>query len=210
MRTRRTTSSGRRATCGRTSRSIQPAVMTVGGWFDAEDLFGALETYKSVEKQSPGATNTLVMGPWFHGGWSRSEGDHLGARAVRRGDVRYYRESIELPFFRRYLKGSTDAAPAESAGVRDRAATSGTRCRPGRRPASRRHAVLPCGRAPLVRPARGGRRLGLLRERPAAAGPVHRGRADQDEPRVHGGGTSGSRRAVPTCSCTRRRRSRTT
>ncbi len=59
-------------------RNIKPAVMTVGGWFDAEDLFGALEVYKSIEKQSPGANNTLVMGPWFHGGWARGDGEFLG------------------------------------------------------------------------------------------------------------------------------------
>ena len=52
-------------------KNIKPAVMTVGGWFDAEDLFGALNTYQSVEKQQPRVThNILVMGPWFHGGWS--------------------------------------------------------------------------------------------------------------------------------------------
>ena len=44
--------------------------MTVGGWFDAENVFGALEAYKQVEASSPGATNVLVMGPWRHGGWS--------------------------------------------------------------------------------------------------------------------------------------------
>lgn len=48
-------------------KNIRPAVMTVGGWFDAEDLFGALKVYESVEKQSPGAYNILVMGPWSHG-----------------------------------------------------------------------------------------------------------------------------------------------
>ncbi len=43
--------------------------MTVGGWFDAEDLYGPLHTYEAVEKANPGITNTLVMGPWRHGGW---------------------------------------------------------------------------------------------------------------------------------------------
>ena len=62
-------------------KNIKPAVMTVGGWFDAEDLFGALNTYKAIESNNPGANNTLVMGPWFHGGWSRSDGDKLGLRA---------------------------------------------------------------------------------------------------------------------------------
>jgi predicted acyl esterase len=53
-------------------RNIKPAVMTVGGWFDAENLFGALETYRRVEASSPKATNFLVMGPWVHGGRSSS------------------------------------------------------------------------------------------------------------------------------------------
>ncbi|MDB5391412.1 MAG: putative hydrolase, CocE/NonD family, partial [Planctomycetaceae bacterium] len=52
-------------------KNIKPAVLTVGGWFDAENLFGALETYKSVEANSPGCSNSIVMGPWLHGGWSR-------------------------------------------------------------------------------------------------------------------------------------------
>lgn len=85
-------------------KNIKPAVMTVGGWFDAEDLFGALNTYKSVEKQSPGAYNILVMGPWFHGGWSRSDGDALGDVRFRSKTGEFYRENIELPFFNFYLK----------------------------------------------------------------------------------------------------------
>ena len=59
-------------------KNIKPAVMTVGGWFDAENLFGALETYKNVEAHSPGATNILVMGPWRHGGWARGDGARSG------------------------------------------------------------------------------------------------------------------------------------
>jgi putative CocE/NonD family hydrolase len=50
-------------------KNIHAAVMTVGGWYDDEDLFGALNTYQSIEKQNPGIFNVLVMGPWFHGGW---------------------------------------------------------------------------------------------------------------------------------------------
>src|SRR5205814_6381467 len=84
--------------------NIKPAVMTVGGWFDAEDLFGALNTYKSIERQSPGAQNILVMGPWFHGGWSRSDGDFLGNVQFGSKTGVFYRENIELPFFNYYLK----------------------------------------------------------------------------------------------------------
>ena len=86
-------------------KNIKPAVMTVGGWFDAEDLFGALETYKNVERQSPGATNMLVMGPWVHGGWSRSDGDALGDVRFGSKTGPFYREQIEFPFFSSYLKG---------------------------------------------------------------------------------------------------------
>ncbi len=49
------------------------ATMIVGGWFDAEDLYGPLETYKGIEKHQPNNYNTLVFGPWDHGGWSRDK-----------------------------------------------------------------------------------------------------------------------------------------
>jgi uncharacterized protein len=86
-------------------KNIKPAVMTVGGWFDAENLFGALETYKNVEANSPGATNFLVMGPWRHGGWGRGDGAALGPVPFFSKTAEYYREQIEFPFFQFYLKG---------------------------------------------------------------------------------------------------------
>ena len=87
-------------------KAIKPAVLTVGGWFDAENLFGALETFKNTEKQSPESPgNTLVMGPWVHGGWSGGDGDHLGHVKFNAKTAIYYREQIELPFFEFHLKG---------------------------------------------------------------------------------------------------------
>ena len=60
-------------------KNVTPAVMTVGGWFDAEDLYGALNTYQAIEKQnSPATVNYLVMGPWAHGQWASGDGDNLG------------------------------------------------------------------------------------------------------------------------------------
>ena len=85
-------------------KNIKPAVMTVGGWFDAENLFGALETYKKTEVNSPGATNVLVMGPWRHGGWSRGDGSTLGPIPFDSKTGQYFREEIEFPFFQYYLK----------------------------------------------------------------------------------------------------------
>ena len=59
-------------------RNLPPAVLAVGGWFDAEDLMGPLRTYRQIRKESPGTRNHLVMGPWTHGGWSRGDGNRVG------------------------------------------------------------------------------------------------------------------------------------
>ena len=82
--------------------------MTVGGWFDAENLFGALKVYENNEKNSPGGFNMLVMGPWFHGGLARGDGDLLGHVKFGSKTPLYYREKIELPFFNFYLKDKAD------------------------------------------------------------------------------------------------------
>jgi len=96
-------------------KDIKPAVLTVGGWFDAENLFGALETYKNVEKQSPGhPANTLVMGPWVHGGWSGGDGDKLGDVKFNAKTAPYFREQMELPFFEFHLKGKGNWKPPEA------------------------------------------------------------------------------------------------
>jgi len=89
-------------------KKIKPAVLTVGGWFDAENAYGAVNTYKSIEKNSPGADNRLVMGPWFHGGWVRSDGYNLGEVKFTAKTGEYYVNNIELPFFNYYLKGKGD------------------------------------------------------------------------------------------------------
>jgi putative CocE/NonD family hydrolase len=86
-------------------KNIKPAVMTVGGWFDAENLYGAMETYRNVEANSPPATNILVMGPWRHGGWSGDDGSALGNVHFNSKTSEFYRQQIELPFFEFHLKG---------------------------------------------------------------------------------------------------------
>ncbi len=95
-------------------KNIRCAVMTVGGWYDAEDLFGPLETYRWTERQNPGITNLLVMGPWAHGDWGRSTGDKLGQVSFHAKTSEFYREKIELPFFRHFLKGDTNYAATEA------------------------------------------------------------------------------------------------
>jgi putative CocE/NonD family hydrolase len=85
-------------------KDIKPAVMTVGGWFDAEDLYGPLNTYQTIEKTSKNY-NTMVMGPWSHGDWARN-----GAKAII-GNINFgdsisafFQKNIEANFFRHFLK----------------------------------------------------------------------------------------------------------
>jgi len=85
-------------------KNIHCAVMTVGGWFDAEDLFGPLEIHRWTERQNPGITNLLVMGPWSHGEWGRGTGEKLGPISFHAKTAEFYREHIELPFFHHFLK----------------------------------------------------------------------------------------------------------
>jgi len=94
-------------------KNVRCAVMTVGGWFDAEDLFGPLETYRWTEQLNPGITNLLVMGPWAHGEWGGGAGDRLGPISFHAKTGEFFREKIELPFFRRYLKGDNSVAAAK-------------------------------------------------------------------------------------------------
>jgi len=86
-------------------RNIKPAVLTVGGLFDAEDCYGAWRVYEAIEKQNPRAhSNRIVMGPWVHGGWARTGGDRLGHVDFKEQTSAFYRKNIELPFFEYYLK----------------------------------------------------------------------------------------------------------
>lgn len=90
-------------------KNIKHALMTVGGWFDAEDLYGPLTIYKTVEKNNPGTYNTLVMGPFGHGRWSRETG-HTMHSNVYFGDsiATFYQRNIEAKFFNHFLKGAGD------------------------------------------------------------------------------------------------------
>ncbi len=83
--------------------NIKPAVLVVGGWFDAEDLFGPLKTYEAIETQNADNENRLVMGPWSHGQWSDSNAENLGNIHFGSNTADYFRE-IELQFFNYYLK----------------------------------------------------------------------------------------------------------
>jgi uncharacterized protein len=94
--------------------NIKPAVMVVGGWFDAEDLFGALNTYKAIEKQNPINKNHLVMGPWTHGAWAGGNWSKFTSHDFGGNTSKYYQDSLETTFFNFYLKdkGNFNASEA--------------------------------------------------------------------------------------------------
>jgi uncharacterized protein len=85
-------------------KNVKPAILVTGGLFDAEDLFGALETYKAIEQQNPVNKNTLVMGPWTHGAWARSNWDKYAGQTFGQNTSKYFQDSVETPFFNYYLK----------------------------------------------------------------------------------------------------------
>jgi uncharacterized protein len=81
----------------------QVAVMTVGGWWDAEDLYGPLAIYQAIERNNPNTVNTIVMGPWYHGSWNGGEGVSLHDIVWRTKTAVDYRQRMQLPFFRHHL-----------------------------------------------------------------------------------------------------------
>lgn len=97
-------------------KDIKPAILVVGGWFDAEDLYGPLNIYQKIEASSPGAQNFLVMGPWRHGGWTRGNGENLGNVKFNSHPPSsvFYREKIEFPFFMQTLKTGKNLKLAEA------------------------------------------------------------------------------------------------
>ena len=86
-------------------RGIKCAVLTVGGWFDTEDLYGPLRTYEAIERHNPGISNSLVMGPWSHGQWLGDPGEKLGSAEFGSPTGEWFRDNVLLPFFRQHLKG---------------------------------------------------------------------------------------------------------
>jgi hypothetical protein len=93
------------------SRAVEDApnavtvpTLTVGGYYDQEDMYGPQEEYRKLEAHDSKHENFLVLGPWRHGSWSSSSwslgnldyGEPIGSE---------FRARIEAKFFAHYLKG---------------------------------------------------------------------------------------------------------
>ncbi len=89
-------------------KNIRCAVLTVGGWFDAEDVQGPLTTFRSVAQNNPTVPNALVMGPWAHGAWRERAGRRLGRVDFASDTAEFYRKEIVFPFFEHHLRGAAD------------------------------------------------------------------------------------------------------
>jgi hypothetical protein len=87
---------------------VKAAVLTVGGFYDTEDIHGPWWVFGSIERQSPGADNHVIVGPWSHGGWSRGDDDVLGTLHWKYKTGPFFRDSVEYPFFAHYLAGAAD------------------------------------------------------------------------------------------------------
>src|SRR3990172_1767606 len=83
---------------------IHPAILSVGGWFDAEAFYGPMTIYHAIETRNPENESVLAVGPWLHGGWNRMDGASLGNVPFESKTAHYVQKEIHLPCFRHYLK----------------------------------------------------------------------------------------------------------
>jgi putative CocE/NonD family hydrolase len=88
--------------------------LNVAGWWDQEDYYGPVKIYELLEKHDSKNMNFMVIGPWNHGGWARSDGSKLGKINFDSATSLYYREKIQAPFFAYYLKDKGTGAPPEA------------------------------------------------------------------------------------------------
>ena len=102
-------------------RGIAHPVLVVGGWFDAENLYGSLEAYRALRERSPAASVSLAMGPFGHRGWAARDAEqtvHTVHGDLYFGDslATVFQRDVEAPFFRAHLKGvrgaAADASPS--------------------------------------------------------------------------------------------------
>ena len=104
---------GRNAT-----KNLKPAMMWVGGLFDAEDCWGPWNAYKAAEQNNPGkAFNKIVEGPWYHTQWANNDGTHHGNVTFGSNTSEYYQQHFEIPFFNYFLKGKGDVSQIAEANV---------------------------------------------------------------------------------------------
>ena len=100
------------------TKNLKPAMLWVGGLFDAEDNWGAWNSYKAAEQNNPGKEfNKLIMGPWYHTQWAAKDGTHLGNINFGSNTSLWYQQNFEIPFFNYFLKGKGDISHISEATI---------------------------------------------------------------------------------------------
>jgi uncharacterized protein len=90
-------------------RDVRPAILSVGGWYDANNLYGTLHVYASTVRQSPQTDTRLVVGPWYHGQWT-VDGDSINSLHFGSNTSLFFRSTIQFPFFEHYLRTNTPSS----------------------------------------------------------------------------------------------------
>lgn len=93
---------------------IRLPVLNVAAWFDQPDPFGTIATYRAIEEKNPDNRSTLVVGPWWHGGWHADAGKTFGDIDFGSSTAAYYRRHIVFPFFEHHLKGKESWSSPEA------------------------------------------------------------------------------------------------
>jgi putative CocE/NonD family hydrolase len=92
-----------------------PETLIVGGWYDTEDLYGPLMTYKTMSRNNTKENVRIVMGPWRHGQWSKDkEGSQMGEADNGFDTSKWFQERVYLPFFKEHLKGGEESGLARA------------------------------------------------------------------------------------------------
>lgn len=100
------------------TKNLIPAMLWVGGNFDAEDNWGAWNSYKAAEANNPGKDfNKIVMGPWYHNQWATNDGSHLGNINFGSNTSKWYQQNMEIPFFNYYLKNKGEISKIAEATI---------------------------------------------------------------------------------------------
>ncbi len=88
--------------------------LNVVGWWDAENLGGALDIYDKLEPLDRRNINHIVVGPWAHGQWARGPTSSLGEYDFGSDTRKFYQRDIESTFFAHYLKSESKLDLAEA------------------------------------------------------------------------------------------------
>ena len=93
---------------------VRVPTLNVAGWWDQEDFYGPVKIYETLERHDTNRRNYLVVGPWNHGGWNAATGQTLGKVNFGSPTARYFRETIQAPWFAYWLKDKGTLALAEA------------------------------------------------------------------------------------------------